>query len=278
MSEATDSSAAVKVTLTGVPETMLWPLWFRAAKAGAADPLLDDPMAIELVRRIDYDFAGTFGRPHIAHAIRARWSDDLIRGFLAAHPGAVVASLGEGLETQFWRVDDGRVQWLSIDLPEAIALRRRLLPAHERLRPIERSALDTAWFDEVPAGAPLFVTAAGLLMYFGERDVVALLRAIAERFPNAELFFDTIPPWFSRKTLKGMKVTERYTAPPMPFALPLGALERFAAQIPGLRILEALTYAEPFPDRMRFFALVSRIRWLKNRIAPGLVHARFEPA
>jgi O-methyltransferase involved in polyketide biosynthesis len=266
-------SDQVDIHLDGVPETMLIPLWNRASDAGGPDPLLDDPMAVELVRRIDYDFAGRFGRPSVTHAIRSRYSDELIRRFLARHPAAVVVALGEGLETQLWRVDDGSVRWYSIDLAPAVAARRRLLPAHPRNVPIEGSALDLAWLDAVPAGVPVFVSAAGLLMYFQPSEVATLLRAIAGRFAGGELFFDSIPPWFSRKTLRGWALSTRYTAPPMPFGLRLMDVPALFGQAPGLVPLEVLTYAEPYPDRMRFFALVSRIGWLKRRIAPGLIHA-----
>ena len=85
-------------------------------------------------------------------------------------------------------------------------------------------------------------------------------------------------PWFSRKTLRGWEVTRNYTAPPMPFGLALGELAAFVAEIPGISVVRALTYAEPYPDRMRFFALISRIPWMKSRIAPGLIHCRFPSA
>lgn len=40
----------------------------------------------------------------------------------------MVVALSEGLETQFWRLDNGRARWLTVDLPETIELRRRLRP------------------------------------------------------------------------------------------------------------------------------------------------------
>ena len=47
---------------------------------------------------------------------------------LAGAPDATVVALGEGFETQFWRVDDGRLRWLSLDLHEVVAVRRVVLP------------------------------------------------------------------------------------------------------------------------------------------------------
>jgi O-methyltransferase involved in polyketide biosynthesis len=268
-------SGKIDTHLGGVPETALWTLWNRAGDAAGPRPLLRDPLAVELVRRIDYDFRRRFGRPQIVHSIRSRYADGLIAAFIAHHPRAVVVALGEGLETQLWRVDDGRVRWFTVDLPESIAARRALLPAHERNIVIEASALSPDWLDRVPHDAPVFISAAGLFMYFERDQVVALLRAIVQRFAGGELFFDTIPAWFSRKTLQGWKVTPHYTAPPMPFALPLGEAAQFLAQVPSLRLVSAMTLADPCPERMWLFALLSRIPALRYQHAPGLIHAAF---
>src|SRR3954463_10909153 len=102
-----------------------------------------------------------------ATAWRARWQalralrfDIEVRRFLAARPGATVVALGEGLETQFWRVDDGRVRWVTVELPEVVSAVGGLLPASDRRRVIASSALDAAWLDEV-AGPDVMVTAQG---------------------------------------------------------------------------------------------------------------------
>jgi O-methyltransferase involved in polyketide biosynthesis len=44
-----------------------------------------------------------------------------------------VVALGEGLETQFWRLDNGRVRWLTVDLPDTMDLRHCWAPltAHD---------------------------------------------------------------------------------------------------------------------------------------------------
>ncbi|QLF93519.1 class I SAM-dependent methyltransferase [Pseudomonas sp. ABC1] len=264
--------------LQGVPETMLMTVWNRSRHSQGGDALLDDPLGEGLVRRLNYDFRGHFGKPHPAHAIRSRYADERVRDFLKRHPSGAVVALGEGLETQFWRVDNGRVDWYSVDLPESIAIRRRLLPESSRNYLVECSALDHAWLERIVSeqSGPVFISAAGLFMYFEEQQVLALLKAIVARLGQGELFFDTIPPWFSRKTLKGWQPTPRYTAPPMPWGIELGELPAFIAQVEGLRLRECLTYAEPWPRYMPILSLLSRIRWLKNRLAPGLVHAVFE--
>ena len=121
----------VGVELEGVPETLLWTLYHRAVEARRRDAVLDDPLAIELVERLDYPFAERFGDGSGLgqwQALRAATFDREVRRFAAAHPGGTVVALGEGLETQFWRVDDGRVGWVAVELPETAELRDRLLP------------------------------------------------------------------------------------------------------------------------------------------------------
>ncbi|HKU56910.1 MAG TPA: hypothetical protein VJP41_07805, partial [Gaiellaceae bacterium] len=90
--------------------TLLSNLARRAAAARAKKPLLDDPLAIEAVERLDYDFTG-ISRGASWHALRVATFDGAARRFLKRHPDGTVVALGEGLETQFWRVDNGRMRW-----------------------------------------------------------------------------------------------------------------------------------------------------------------------
>jgi O-methyltransferase involved in polyketide biosynthesis len=263
---------AIPPNLSGVPETMLWPLYNRAAEARRADAFLSDPRAVSIADAIDYDYARSFGRPDSAHAVRAKKIDGLLRAWLRDHPGGQVVALGEGLETQFHRVNDGRVRWLSVDLPEAIALRNRFLPDTERHRNLACSALDFRWMDEVLADEDVFVTAAGLLMYLQPAEVRRLIVAIAERHPRAEMAFDVIPHWFSRLTLRGLKRTPQYTLPPMPWALNRDELSSMKAWHPNIAEVRQI----PFEGVRGAFSTVvlrvlRRLPWLGNKMF-SLVH------
>src|SRR5947209_10973182 len=157
----------VRPELTGVSETLLWTLYYRAQEAARPDGVLRDPLAVELVERIDYPFAQRLGRGRGRaqwQGLRAATFDARVRDFMAEHPAGTVVALGEGLETQFWRVDDGSVRWVGVDLPEVEDLRRRLLPAAERVTSRGESVTDLGWLEEF-AGGPTLVTAQGLLMY-----------------------------------------------------------------------------------------------------------------
>jgi O-methyltransferase involved in polyketide biosynthesis len=234
------------IELSGVPETLLWTLYFRAAEARRRDTVLHDPLAVELVDRIDYPFAERFGPPHgplaQGQALRALRFDQAIARFAARHPGGTVVALGEGLETQFWRVDDGRMQWLGVELPEAVAATDALLPEAPRRRVLACSALDDRWMDAVDPSRGVLVTAQGVLMYLDPGDVHRLIAAIARRFRGSGLLFDTIPRWWSERTLseRGMVGPGGYRSPPMPWHLDPAEQRSLLARHPELAELREL--------------------------------------
>src|SRR5690349_18020659 len=122
------------VALTGVPETMRWTLHGRAGEAARTNPLLADPECLRVYRSIDYDFVRHFGQSDRGLAVRAKAFDDVVEPWLANHRGGTVVELAAGLETGYFRCDDGNVRWFCVDMPEAVAVRERFLPSTERHR------------------------------------------------------------------------------------------------------------------------------------------------
>jgi len=246
----------VPTELTGIPETALITLRNRATEAARPDAVLSDPQAVALLERVGgTERYATFSNGDQAIALRARIFDDITRRFLTEHPGATVVALGEGLQTSFWRVADPRVDWLTVDLPEMVALRGRLLPVEPQMRAFAGSALDRAWMDEVAPGTPTLITAEGLLMYLPPDEVHALLRDCAARFPGGAMVFDTIPDWAS--TTEGAWLSPDYRLPAMPFHLSRRKAARLVDEVPG--IVEAIDV--PAPAGRGLAAAVVRLGW-----------------
>lgn len=223
--------------LDGVSATALWTLHNRATEAKRSDGVIRDPWAVTLFDAIDYDF-GRFGKPNQSHALRAVAFDGAAHRYLSAHSRASVVALAEGLQTSLWRLDRSGVadetRWHSIDLPPVMEIRARLLPHDDRVVPLAKSALDRSWMDDVDDTHGVFITAEGLLMYLERDDVLDLIRDCAARFPGGHMMLDSIPPWLSKRTLAGLKLSERYVAPPMPFPLTADEGVALAGQIPGV--------------------------------------------
>ena len=254
--------------LDGISETALLTLHQRATEAARPDGIIDDPMAIALRDNLDYDY-GRFGRTHQATALRALVFDTATRQYLDTHPRATVVALAEGLQTSFWRLDNAALSWISVDLPPIVRLREQLLPPSERLRCCARSALDYSWMDEVDDSRGLLITAEGLFQYLARDAVFDLIAACAGRFPGARLVFDSVP-WFlsaySRR--RGFKLSEDYTAPPMPFWFTAEQYEELA-EIPGINAVRELHYPPGRGKLLRWVTpLAYRLPWLARLRAP----------
>jgi O-methyltransferase involved in polyketide biosynthesis len=272
------------IELGEVPETLLWNLYQRAFEARQPHTVLPDPKAIELVDGIDYPFERKFGAANEllsqGQALRCRTFDAAVVDFLTEHPDGTVVALAEGLETQFWRVDNGRVNWLGVELPETATLRRRLLPDGERHRTLACSALDLRWMDEVDTTRGVLVTAQGLLMYLRPPEVRDLIAGCAERFAGGALVFDAVPRWFSARTVRGrMQTAGGYRTPPMPWGMNAGELQKIRTVHPAIAHVRELPLP---PGRGTFYRCVApllyRVPGIRNLRPTMTAVARFAPA
>ncbi len=251
---------------------MLWSLYNRASEARRADCILADPESVHIESAMDYDFAGHFGDPHGSLAARAAEIDRALRSWIDRHPEGIVVSLGEGLETQARRVDNGRMRWLSVDLPDAIRLRERFLAPTDRFRHLAISALDPAWMDAVDSSSGVFIVAQGLLMYLPPERVRQLLVSIADRFPGVELVFDAIPRWFSDLTMRGLKQTESYRLPSMPWGINRDEVEPTLRRWhPDVVSVNFLSYRSPRGLSRMVADITDRIPVVRHAV-PSLVH------
>ncbi|MGV9799436.1 class I SAM-dependent methyltransferase [Mycobacterium sp. NPDC003449] len=265
-------------TLDGVSATTLWTLHNRATEAKRSDGSIRDPWAVSLFDTIAYDYR-KFGKPNQSHALRAVAFDAATREYLSVHPKASVVALAEGLQTSFWRLDQAGVAdeltWYSVDLPPVMALREQLLPDDDRIVALAQSALDRSWMDRVDASDGVFITAEGLLMYLEPDDVLNLIEDCAARFPGGRFMFDFIPHWFSRRTLRSFKLSDRYIAPAMPFGLTPDEGLALPDRIPGVRAARDVNYS---PGRGIFKLLASpaldRVRLLRHN-RPGMTLLEF---
>lgn len=187
-----------KITLTPEQETLLITLY---AKAQPDNPLFFDPLAQKILNQIDYDFA-KLKVPYktvILVCQRTKKLDAITREFLVENPEGVVLHLGCGLDSRFWRVDNGLVEWYDLDMPQVTNLRRHFFTDHERYHLISSSVTELEWITQVDDSMrPVLIVAEGLLMYLAEEDVKRLLLQLRQSFPNCRLAADV----FSRLTAR----------------------------------------------------------------------------
>ncbi len=114
-------------------------------------------------------------------ASRSANMDRYIQDFLRRKPEGVIAELGCGLETTFYRNDNGHTRWYAVDLPDVMEYRKTLLLEPERQTYFAGDAFSDDWIRRIRIDvpdAPVLVTAGGLFHYFEEEKVLALLRML----------------------------------------------------------------------------------------------------
>jgi O-methyltransferase involved in polyketide biosynthesis len=187
----------INLELGVVQETLLLPLLARAEESKWKDSILGDIKAQELISKLDFDYknvARQIMEPGILGlAVRGLKMDREIRRFLATHPNAKVLNIGAGLDTAFYRCDNGLVRWYDLDLPDSMSIRKKLLPeANDRVTYLAKSMFDYSWIEDIgDISEGLFIIIPGVLPYFKEALVKSFFINIAPKLPGAHVMFDT---------------------------------------------------------------------------------------
>jgi O-methyltransferase involved in polyketide biosynthesis len=203
--------------LGGVSKTLLMTLYARARESQRPDAMLKDDKAVAMVNQIECDFSRLRMQRHdeIAVIMRMRKFDSHVRSFLTRNPEAVVVHIGCGLDTRFERVDDGRVEWFDLDMPDVIELRLKLISTQSsRYHTLAISVFDDGWLEEVSRfkPRPFMFLAEGVFPYFEEAQVKDLFLKLRDHFPGLELVCDAHRPfviWADNLQLAFAKVKAR---------------------------------------------------------------------
>jgi O-methyltransferase involved in polyketide biosynthesis len=248
--------------LDEIPETMLATLYIRALETQRPDALLKDEKAVALVRESGPAFERVKRiymdeEDRVTIILRNREIDNTVRDFLRRRSRQAVVYLGCGLDARFERVDDGRVDWYDLDVPQVIELRGRLLGGEAgRYRLLAGSAFDHSWFNAVgpTKGRDFLFVAEGLFQYFHGEEVKSLVVALRERFPGSELVLDAFAPFL----VHGNNLRMRLSRMPVRYHWGLGngrEIERWAE---GIRLLdEWFPFSRPEPR-------LAKLQWARN--------------
>ena len=253
-----------KITLSGVPETMLQTLYARARESGTRGAIRDKK-AEEIVGRLDYDFslAEKDGAMRSGVIARTIVLDRLVQGFLSENPGATVVNIACGLDTRCYRIK-GFGHWYNLDLPETIAVRERFLPESGEISQIAMSAMDDWGGAIAETGAPALIVIEGLTMYLTEADVRRIFERIAGRFERATVFVETMNPMivrcFREKSIEGSHAK---------FTWGVKNGRTLASLLPGFRFVQERCLTEGMAAFVPIYNLLDRlpaVRNLSNRI------------
>ena len=180
----------MELKLGDVQTTALIPLAIKANETMRKKPRIRDEKAVEIIQSLGVDTAGYDKfMSHEGVVARTIMLDRQLKDIIKQNPDTVVVNMGAGFDDRFSRVDNGKIAWFDLDLPDSIVARKKAFPERERVTMIAGSVLEDTWCEPVKQALssrrakPIFI-AEGLFMYFTLEQIGTMLTILKDNFPN----------------------------------------------------------------------------------------------
>ena len=212
-----EKSKIFDIQISDVSATLLLTLFCHALESQSRDPILFDPKAEDLMKKLSPELLksndtlynrlaeGKINKNLIVHiSLRAKKYDEYVQNFLKQSPDGTIVNIGCGLDTRFWRIDNGKVNFYDLDLPEVIEIKKKLFEEEQRYHMIPSSVLDYEWMSGILAKnrGPFLFLAEGVFMYLNKGDVISLVLKLQNRFPGSELVCEVVNDRWLRKSTR----------------------------------------------------------------------------
>lgn len=262
--------------LSSVSETAIITLKSRVIESAKENGLIQDPMGKilyeKLLKILDGDLKGriinrkTPQALSVHIAIRGRQYDRFTLDFLKKYPDGLVVSLGCGFDTRYWRIGMNKDNYIELDFPEIINVKKELLGDLLDYRTMSDSIFETAWMNKVKnlKNHHVLFIAEGLLMYLPEEGVIKIFENLAENFTESEIIFEVV----NKKYTKG--INKKIVEMKMKHALgnDAGSSYNFGVEDPeevegfhpGLKVIEEWSYFEAEDIKPKILKFLGRFK------------------
>ena len=255
-----DDTMKEKVSVTGVPETMIQTLYARAKESEKDNPMIRDDMAAEIVSKLDYDFSNVDKDKAMSYGVIARTIvlDEMVERYLSKNPKTVVINIASGMDTRCYRMKGKYLRWYNVDLPETMEIREKFLTESGPIYQIAKSAMDASYTDEIVCdGENVLVVIEGLSMYLQEKDVLQMFSIIEKTFPT--VMIETMSPFVVRhikeKSIEGSNA--KFT-----WGVKNGKL--LQKLVPAFSYKEEVSLIEGMKKMMPIYRVIGKIPGAKN--------------
>ena len=176
--------------LGDVQTTALIPLAIKASETTRKKARIKDEKALEIIRTLNID-TKMYDKfmSHEGVVARTIMLDRQLKGIIKNAPDTVVVNVGAGFDNRFSRVDNGKILWFDLDLPDSMAARKKVFQKQDRVTMIAGNVLEEDWCAAVKSAVdereskPVFI-AEGLFMYFTMDQIKTFLNILKKNFPN----------------------------------------------------------------------------------------------
>ncbi|WP_028263872.1 class I SAM-dependent methyltransferase [Atopobium fossor] len=248
-----------------VQETALITLAIRASETSRPNPRIRDPKAQEIIKTLGVDVSKF--DPFLSHeGVVARtimFANELKR-LIALYPQAVCVNLGCGFDDKFSQVDNGKITWFDVDLPDQIAVRKKVYKNSERCHMLDGDALNGYWTCNIPQSNPTIVIMEGVLEYFSKQQVQTCLHMLCDSFEHGYLLAELHHPILERNSQHHDAVKNTKAQ----FGWGTKSAEEYLPLEPRLRVVSEHSYNEEmrkYTLRGKLFAIIGKN--INNRLA-----------
>ena len=264
---------SINVTeLQEVSETLLITVYLRNLETKREDSIIKDNKSVEIVDRINYNFSKFDSQLNQAIiAIRTEIIDEVVKNFISQNPDGTIISLGTGLSTRFFRVDNGSIKWFGIDLPRVKPVWDALIGESDRFQYLAYSILNFDWIEKIKETTSdniLFI-AEGLLMYLSEIEVKQLIITLKNNFAGSEIIFDSVGNFLAKNSQLNPGVSKTNAS----FNWGIENLEEIENWDEGIELVDRWYYSERSKNRLGLLGLLRYIPILRSQAKIG--HLRF---
>ena len=182
-----------------IQETALIPLAIKASETSRPNARIKDFKAKEIIDTLGVDVSKF--DPFLSHegvVARTIMFRRELKKLIAKHPEALCINLGCGFDDKFSQVDNGRITWYDVDLPDQIAVRRKVYEDRERCTMLDGSALEGEWTKKLPKNDKTIVVMEGVLEYFSKGQVKTCLNMLCNSFPHGYLLAELHSPFLEK--------------------------------------------------------------------------------
>ncbi len=173
-----------------IPANLLKPLWYRSRESLVDGGLVYDPIAARACQQCQLApecLSGDTDQKQLLHATLTRLCDQQVNKFIERYPDGWIINVGAGLDTRFYRVDNGRCHWLELDITENLLWREKLFHKSERYLHRCGSVMDLSWLDSLPISehTPVLIVCEYALLDCEEKEVAHFIQALGRHFVSA---------------------------------------------------------------------------------------------
>lgn len=270
------------IELPEVAKTGLLTFYCHVIESQNPDPILRDEKAVEISRQLNPILAnsssklmrdlakGKITKELVVHiTLRAKKYDGSASSFLKENPEGIIVNIGCGMDSRFYRIDNGRATCFDLDLPEMIEFKKKFYEETNRYHFIAASVFDYGWMDQVAnlGKRPVLFMAEGVFMYLDPAKVKELILKLQSRFPGSELVCEVVTEFFTRKPwnrMVAMKLNQHGVGKNASFTFGIKNYREMESWHPGIEYLDHWSYFDSNHPRLGRIGLLGKIKFMRN--------------